>query len=265
MLARKPRTVAKAGRGRSKAATAHRYQAIASLLTKAITSGRYPVGSTLPTEHELCEKFGISRFTVREALRQLSDAGLVARKPRAGTTVISRQERSPYVQALGSLDDLLQYAATTELRLVYTSMIEIDPVLAAELPMPAGERWLFGIGIRYKKEDNQPVALTRVYINPAFSDIAQRLKNRKDAIYKLIEEHHGVIVARVEQRINAVSLSRDDALHLNTKSSSPALRLIRLYYDKDDRLVEASDSVHPADRFSYAMTIDKSEVGEPSV
>ena len=61
MLARKPRTAAKAGRGRSKAATAHRYQAIASLLTKAITSGRYPVGSTLPTEHELCEKFGISR------------------------------------------------------------------------------------------------------------------------------------------------------------------------------------------------------------
>ena len=128
--------------------------------------------------------------------------------------------------------------------------------------MQAGERWLFGVGIRYKKEDNQPVALTRVYINPAFSDIAHRLKDRKDAIYKLIEKHHGVIVARVEQRINAVSLSRDDAMHLNAKPSSPALRLIRLYYDKDDRLVEASDSVHPADRFSYAMTIDKSGVRE---
>ena len=101
-----------------------------------------------------------------------------------------------------------------------------------------------------------------MYINPAFSDIAHRLKDRKDAIYKLIEKHHGVIVARVEQRINAVSLSRDDALHLNVKPSNPALRLIRLYYDKDDRLVEASDSIHPADRFSYAMTIDKSGVRE---
>jgi GntR family transcriptional regulator len=262
MLARKPRTAAKAGRGRSKAATAHRYQAIATLLTNAIHSGRYPVGSTLPTEHELCEKFGISRFTVREALRQLSNAGLVARKPRAGTTVISKQERSPFVQALGSLDDLLQYAATTELRLVYTSMIEIDPMLATELPMPAGERWLFGVGIRYQQEDNQPVALTRVYINPAFSDVAQRLKDRKDAIYKTIEKHHGIVVTRVEQRIHAVSLSRDDAMHLKAKSSSPALRLIRLYYDKDDRLVEAADSVHPADRFSYAMTIDKSGVRE---
>src|SRR5690242_21711670 len=57
-----------------------RYLAVANSLIAAISQGRYPVGSTLPTEHELCERFGISRFTAREALRQLLDAGLVVRQ-----------------------------------------------------------------------------------------------------------------------------------------------------------------------------------------
>ena len=63
---------------------------------------------------------------------------------------------------------------------------------------------------------------------------------------------------QAEQRILAVSLSRDDALHLKAKPNSPALRTLRLYYDTDDRLLEVSDSIHPGERFSYSMTIRKS-------
>lgn len=224
----------------------------------AIAQGRYPVGSTLPTEHELCESFGISRFTAREALRQLLDAGLVVRRPRAGTTVIAKERRVPFTQALGSLDDLLQYAADTELRLLYTGTVEIDQHLAREIPISVGERWLFGVGIRYRKDDDFPVCLTRVYINPDFNDLARRLRSRDDAIYKLIEKHHKVTVARVEQQMAAVSLSRDDALNLKAKVHGPALRTLRLYYDCDDRLLEVSDSVHPGERFTYFMTIRKS-------
>jgi YD repeat-containing protein len=235
-----------------------RYLAVANALTAAIAHGRYPVGSTLPTEHELCESFAISRFTAREALRQLLDAGLVVRRPRAGTTVIAAERPVPFTQTLGSLEDLLQYATDTELRLVYTGTIEVDQALAREIPIGLGERWLLGIGIRYRKDDELPVCLTRVYINPAFGDLARRLTNRPETIYKLIEEHHGVTVSRVEQRIVAVSLSRDDALHLKAKAHSPALRTLRLYYDTAGRLIEASDNIHPGERFSYSMTIAKS-------
>ncbi|HEX2891969.1 GntR family transcriptional regulator [Vineibacter terrae] len=235
-----------------------RYVTVANALMAAIAAGRHPVGSTLPTEHELCERYGISRFTAREALRQLRDAGLVTRRPRAGTTVVATQRRVPYTQTLGSLDALLQYATDTELRLVYTGTIEVDRALAREIPLGLGQRWLFGIGIRYRRDDEVPVCLTRVYVNPDFDDVARRLSNRADAIYKLIEEHHGVSVARVEQRIFAVPLGRDEALHLKAKASGPALRTLRLYYDSDDRLLEVSDSIHPGERFSYAMTINRS-------
>jgi GntR family transcriptional regulator len=235
-----------------------RYASLANALTTAIAKGRYPVGTTLPTEHALCDAFGVSRFTVREALRQLREAGLVTRKPRAGTLVIAARRRVPYAQTLGSLDDLLQYAGDTDMRLVHTGGVRPDPPLLRDIPLTPDEIWLFALGIRYRKGDDLPVCVTRVYINPRFGDMARRIKDRTDTIYKLIEQHHGVSVARVEQRIFAISLSREDARQLKATPRAPALRTVRLYYDGAGRLIEASDSIHPGDRFSYAMTINKS-------
>ena len=68
----------------------HRYLQVARTLRKEIVDGVYPVGSQLPTEHELCERFAVSRYTVREALRRLRDDNLVSSRPRAGTMVVPR-------------------------------------------------------------------------------------------------------------------------------------------------------------------------------
>src|SRR5262249_44603320 len=150
---------------------------VARALTDAIAKGRYPVGSTLPTEHALCRSFKVSRFTVREALRQLAEAGLVTRKPRAGTQVIALQHSTPYTQKLGSLDALLQYAGDTELRLIHTGKVEPDPALRRDIPIPAEETWLFAIGIRYRAGDDRPVCVTRVYISPRFGAMTRHIKD----------------------------------------------------------------------------------------
>ena len=236
-----------------------RYQVVADALAADIAKGRYPVGSTLPTEYELCELFAISRFTVREALRRLAEANLVTRKPRAGTTVIARHPATPYTQSLESLGDLLQYAANTEMRIDQVHSIDIDAATAADLSVPVGERWLFASGTRFRRDDDLPICVTRVYINPAFSKIAARLKNHAGAIYRLIETGYDVSVARVEQYIFAVALFSSDAAKLKAKENDPALRIVRSYFDNDDRLLETSDSIHPATRFSYGMRLRRSD------
>lgn len=239
-----------------------RYVAVATALTGAIAAGRHPVGTALPTEHELCEQFAVSRFTVREALRQLAEAGLVTRKPRAGTIVVSRARRRPYVQTIGSIDDLLQYSTDTEMRMLYLGTVTHEVGAPIELPFPAGETWGFGLGVRHREGDGQPVCVTRVYLNPGFKGITRRISARTGPIYRVIEAHYGVRVARIEQRIMAGTLSREDALRLKAKPGAAVLRMQRFYYDVDGRLLEVSDSLHPADRFSYAMTIRNADLDE---
>ena len=63
------------------------YFQLKTLLFEEILAGRYPPGSRLPTEHELCEQYGISRTPVTRALRELADEGVIIRRRRAGTFV----------------------------------------------------------------------------------------------------------------------------------------------------------------------------------
>jgi GntR family transcriptional regulator len=67
-----------------------RSRQIADALIEAITSAKYPIGATLPNEHQLCARFKVSRATVSVALRQLEELGLVYRRTRTGTQVVSR-------------------------------------------------------------------------------------------------------------------------------------------------------------------------------
>ena len=108
----------------------HRYLQVARTLRKEIVDGVYPVGSQLPTEHELCERFAVSRYTVREALRRLRDDNLVSSRPRAGTMVVPRVSANSYAQDNMTINDLLAFASGAELDIESTGMVTIDAELA---------------------------------------------------------------------------------------------------------------------------------------
>ena len=70
------------------------YRQISDTLLTGIRDGKFPVGTFLPGELELIDRFDASRHTIREALRVLEDMGLVKRQRGRGTLVLST-EASP--------------------------------------------------------------------------------------------------------------------------------------------------------------------------
>ncbi len=95
-----------------------RYMQLAQTLINEIQSGRFPVGSTIPTEFELCEQFGASRSTVREAVKQLVQLGMVVRQAGVGTTVKAVRSEGGYRQVMQQLSDLHRYTADTVLQIL---------------------------------------------------------------------------------------------------------------------------------------------------
>ena len=83
-----------------------RYQEIMRAISDDISSGRVAVGARLPTEQQLCTQHGVGRHTIREAIRGLVDAGMLERRPRLGTTVISAEPIVGYRWIPGSIDDI---------------------------------------------------------------------------------------------------------------------------------------------------------------
>lgn len=230
-----------------------RYHVLADGLRKEILTGRYPVGSQLPTEQEICRTEGVSRHTVRDALRILIDEGLVERRQGAGTKVIAAERPAAFVQPLGGPQELMQYARDARLALSATVRRPLDAAEAAWLETPEHEPWVVADGLR-RRAGGEILAATRLFIPDTFGEIAGEIGSWPGAVQELIERRWGVRPARIAQQITARVLDDEAARHLNTKSGSAALRTLRRYLDDQGRVIVASDSLHPADRFAYEMT-----------
>jgi len=241
-------------------------------LIAAIANGHYPVGARLPTELEMCEHFRISRFTAREAIRVLLTAGLITRRQRVGTVVIATPADARYTHAVSSVGDLFQYAQDTELRLMFIGKLALATDKAAQFGLAqAGAEWVYAVGMRHGSpapagspsggapdaRAGRPICLTRLYLSPELRGIEARLRDRKTAVYAIIERDYGVMIHRVEQDLQSIALDADDAANLGAAPGSPALLIVRRYYDDRDRLMEVAENIHPGDRFTYRMQLRK--------
>ena len=234
-----------------------RYAALAREIALEIANGQHPVGSLLPGEVELAEQRGVSRATVRAALRQLQELGLISRRRRAGTRVEAARPRTDYASSLTTLEDLMHYAAETERRVHEIEEIVADDDLAARIGCRPGQRWLRLLTTRGDPHRrDRPIACTSVYIDPAYGPSVRRhVRRSKELISTIIEQEHGTYAIEVRQEIRAVSVSPAVARRLGCEAGAPALEVTRHYRDQTGRSFEITISVQPADRFSYVLNL----------
>jgi GntR family transcriptional regulator len=235
--------------------TEHRYLQVARTLRKEIVDGVYPVGSQLPTEHELSARFAVSRYTVREALRRLRDDNLIASRPRAGTLVVPRPASNSYAQDAISINDLIAFAAGTQFVIESNAMVTIDDELAARTGLAAGSEWLAVRGYRQADGTSTPICRTEYYINRAFAAVGRLLQRHSGPIFPLIEDLFGVSVVEVHQEIAAVVIPPELAAGLKVEAGTAALQMKRTYKTSDGESAQVTINTHPSSRFRHAMTM----------
>ena len=230
------------------------YQRIVRVLQDEIIRGKHPVGARLPTESALCRRFSVSRHTVREALRHLRESGLVSPRQGSGTTVAAAKP-SFYVHPVASVTDLMQYAVTTRYVVAGSSFVVADTRLARRLRCSPGRRWLHAEGLRYAPDGSPPICWTEVYVHAAYAGVRSFIGKRTGPIYTWIEEMYDERVVEVVQTLRAVTVPAAIAAKLKVTVGSPALEIERVYKSAKHRVIEVAFNVHPADRFSYSISL----------
>lgn len=231
------------------------YQQLVAALKREIVRGDYPLGTRLPTEAGLCRRFKVSRHTVRQALRQLRDAGLVVSRQGAGTTVIAPERSGEYVHSVASIEELIPYASENRYDVDGSGPVTCDAKLARRLNCRQGEQWWRICGFRHAPNQVAPICWTEVYIRPQFSGVTRMIARRKGAIYAWIEDMYGERIAEVQQSLRARPVPRELAQKLGVDPGSTVVEICRSYRLTTGAVAEIAFNLHPADRFSYAMTL----------
>ena len=247
------------GKSRIGEAPVPRHADIARDLRDAIAAGSLPVGTVLPTELELCARYGVSRHTIRIAIADLAEAGLVMPRKRFGTVVQAAQPIRSYRQSVASVDDLVKYGADHKRSVRKAGLITAGSVLAKDLSCPIGTRWFYVSSLRYDRTaGDKPLGLTDVYVDPSHvevADLARRLPDR--LISSFVTERTGQRIARIKQDVTAVLIDRRLGSLLMVEAGSPGLRIVRHYLDDDGRLFVGSVSIHPASRFRVSSSLER--------
>lgn len=252
------RSVPAVGRSLVQEARRPRYVEVADALAEAISNGTYPVGSTVPSEAELCVRFLVSRFTARAALGALQKKGLLSRKPKVGSVVVAKDVQTKYSVLVNSTADLLRFSGSTTVRPVKVEDVTLDAGQAAELGGVEGEQWIRVSTCRISPETGLAVSWTEYYLRPDLRAIVPLIGAKRRPVYALIEEFNGRSIVRIEQKIEACTLPGAIAKALDAPLRSPALRAThRLFSRGDPRPFYSILSLYPAGRFHLMQTLTR--------
>lgn len=259
-MAQEPEHQGATGRGAA-SAEAPLYRQLVDSLTSEIAAGVHAVGAQLPTEGELQSRFGVSRHTVREALRHLRDEGLVASRQGAGTTVISRSRPKRFVHEVASINDLITHAQELKYEVESSGMVTADADLGERLDCRLGDRWLRIEGFRHPAGDPSPAAWTEVFLAAEYAGAALYLGHRPGPIYRWIEEMYGASVEEVEQVLRVRSLPEAAAESLGLEAGHAGVEVRRAYRLAGGGCALVAFTLYPAERFSHTMTLRRAKPG----
>ena len=230
------------------------YESIAKNLMSDIGEGVWKVGDQLPAEQSLASRYNVSRFTIRSALDCLQAKGMISRKRRLGTTVLSDFPVETIVQEINSLSELFQYPEGTRLRVLKTSSFSADISVANFLGCAAGTRWTKIETIR-QSHSKSPICLTEIYVPEAYREIKDHIGKSSKPAFKLLEDKYNIKAVEINAEILAGTISQLRADLLQVEDESATLILIRRYRDSAGNLLEVSTSEHPASRFTYSFNL----------
>lgn len=231
------------------------YKQVFEQLRRNILEGKCAIGGSLPTEEELRVAFGVSRHTIREALRQLREVGLISSRQGSGTIVTSVPTPQAFVQEVGAISDLTQYAASVTFKVDRSEVLAVDPDLANRLQAAPGTKWLRIEGTRQSNTDNNLVCLTVLYVPAEFAGVARLVGRGAGAVYELIEALYGVRIVEVEQTIHARTVPPAIAGTLGVPPDSVVIEVIRIYRLHDGKTAEVAVNLYPAERFSMTTKL----------
>lgn len=227
------------------------YHQLAAQLRAAVHDGRLPRGSFLDNEIALSQQWHLSRPTVRRAIQDLVDAGLLVRRRGVGTQVVDDQVRRRF--ALSSLwDDLAAEGLEPTTAVIELSRVAADDECADALHLQPGDDIVQMVRVRAAA--GQPLAVLRNWLIPDVASDLTVAHLTARGLYDLLRER-GVRPHLAFQRHGAKAADAWEAQHLGIAIGDPLVTMHRIMQDVTGRRVELTRTVYHAEHYTVESTV----------
>lgn len=232
------------------------YLQIKEALKKQILAGDYAPYQRMPSESELMSTFGVSRITVRQALRDLHSEGLIFSTQGKGTFA-SKPKAMQDIQHLQGFDEAMKPKGyETSARLVSIREVLPSKDVQEKLQIASKEKAVEVVRIRYL--NREPVSVDRSYFTLT---IGQALfsKDLSHDIFPMLENQLGIVLGRAEISLEARPADAEVAALLEIEPGNPIMWVERLTRDSSDQPIDYEYLAFRGDSYKYRFHIERNQ------
>lgn len=231
------------------------YYQIREVLMKELAQGKFPLGSSLPSESELMARFQVSRTTVRKALDDLVVAGLIHRAQGQGTFVRGQHIEQELTALTGFVEDMLELGYRPSARVVRIEPKLADEHVANKLGLSPGAPVTYIERIRLSND--QPISFDVTWLPRILGEQVANENLAVYPIYSLLEDKLEVLLDHATYRIEASLANSQVAQMLGIDHGAPIFLIERTAYSTEGRPVDYEKLHYRGDRIRFLMKLNR--------
>ncbi len=231
-----------------------RYLQIADTIRRELKSD----GERIPSEHELCAKFRVSRPTIRQALDVLVQEGRLYRHAGRGTFATAAAGNDRRLRVIGSIDDIMALGDETWFKLIGRDLTPVPANIAQALHLPPGSSGYRICGTRHDEGGPFQHATAWLPISIGQGLVDEELSGNSSLI-GAIERQLNMPIKFMEQTVDAALAPRSVAELLQLRPRSPLLLFQRIYFAASGEPVEYAITYQTGRRYPYRVGLSRAE------
>jgi GntR family transcriptional regulator len=229
------------------------YVQLKDVIRRAIEAGQWSPGEKIPSEDVLAGRFSVSKITVRQALRDLSDLGYVRREQGRGTFVQHPKLAQGPRDLTSFSEEMRRHGWKASSRALSQGIVPAPEEVAMKLKLQNGDN-VFRLR-RLRLADREPMGIQTAWLPAAVVPGIERISFQRVSLYEALRARFGLSPANARERHSAIVLNRADALLLGVPARSPAIASERVSFLDDGTPLEYVQSVMRGDRYSIMLDL----------
>lgn len=231
-----------------------KYLQIQTSITDRITQGDLNPGDVLPSERELSQTFKVSRMTVRQAISNLVNMGILRRAHGVGTFVANPKIEHEIGQLVSFTESTLRKGLHPSGKLLGFDQIFADEKLANALQINIGEKLYCLVRVRFI--NSEPFLLERCFLPHHNFPGLERFDLENLSLYHIWQEEYGIALGKMRQTLEPVAATEYEASILDVPVGFCLMLVERITFDNSNLPVEYARDVHRGDKSRFVAEIN---------
>lgn len=227
------------------------YYQIAERIKEQVALGELAAGDQLPPERELCDQFGVSRMTVRQAVTYLAKQGLLDVRPGVGTFIAQPKLTYDALHLLGFSEEMARSGAVAESLVLEQSLVVPAARVASKLRLDPNETVVQIV--RLRRVNQEPMLLETSMIRAAIVPDLEQVDLAQNSLYELLERRYGLHLQRSHQTVEVVIANEYEQQLFGLRSGAAMILLEGVTYDADEQPIEYFKAIYRGDRCKFEL------------